>query len=192
MGALQPVTRVDGGITPVPEPDAGTPMQYTGEACMRGESAMCTCGSGTQGTKNCMFDANSPTMGTFSACGMCADPSDPDPGDVMGPDAGAGADAGGGGSGTNCSDGEQNGQETDVDCGGTECPSCLIGKKCGATSDCSAGECVSGICELPSAPTGGSSCQPACTQICFPVGILPCCNALGRCGCTWAPGAYCF
>jgi hypothetical protein len=33
--------------------------------------------------------------------------------------------------------------------------------------------------------------MPACTQSCFPVGVLACCSPLGTCGCTWAPGAYC-
>jgi hypothetical protein len=37
----------------------------------------------------------------------------------------------------------------------------------------------------------GGSCNPACTQTCFPVGILACCRPVGGCGCTWAPGAYC-
>jgi hypothetical protein len=37
----------------------------------------------------------------------------------------------------------------------------------------------------------GSSCMQECNQVCFPVGILPCCSPLGTCGCTWAPGAYC-
>lgn len=45
-----------------------------------------------------------------------------------------------------CSDGVQNGDETDIDCGGA-CERCLLGQGCDATSDCWTGECDgAGIC----------------------------------------------
>jgi hypothetical protein len=50
-----------------------------------------------------------------------------------------------------CSDGVQNGQETDVDCGGPNCPKCADGKKCASGSDCVSGVCSAGVCAQPPA-----------------------------------------
>jgi hypothetical protein len=38
---------------------------------------------------------------------------------------------------------------------------------------------------------GSGSCVPSSCPGCSVVGPFPCCNAARRCGCTWAPGAYC-
>ena len=46
---------------------------------------------------------------------------------------------------TQCSDGTQNEDETDVDCGGA-CPSCALGQKCMLDNDCSSRSCSSGTC----------------------------------------------
>jgi hypothetical protein len=65
---------------------------------------------------------------------------------ILGPDAHGGGGAGAGGAGgeggtangggpPSCSDGVQNGDETDVDCGGG-CPRCWLGQRCAETSDC--------------------------------------------------------
>jgi len=48
--------------------------------------------------------------------------------------------------GASCSDGIKNGDETDVDCGGSSCPACSAGKACSANSDCAGGSCVAGVC----------------------------------------------
>ncbi|MDF2697387.1 MAG: Tryptophan synthase alpha chain, partial [Labilithrix sp.] len=48
------------------------------------------------------------------------------------------------------SDGMQNGDETDVDCGGSASPACLDGKKCLAASDCQSAVCTGNICQVPS------------------------------------------
>lgn len=45
-----------------------------------------------------------------------------------------------------CSDSVKNGNETDVDCGGT-CSKCSSGKHCLAGSDCTSGICSSGTCQ---------------------------------------------
>jgi Dictyostelium (slime mold) repeat len=50
-----------------------------------------------------------------------------------------------------CSDGLQNGAETDVDCGGPTCPACANGGRCGANTDCVSGRCASGTCAAPMA-----------------------------------------
>jgi hypothetical protein len=53
-----------------------------------------------------------------------------------------------------CTDKKQNNLETDVDCGGGECPKCGAGKKCEADGDCSSGSCVSKKCADPFAADG--------------------------------------
>jgi hypothetical protein len=45
-----------------------------------------------------------------------------------------------------CSDGVRNGDETDVDCGGTVCPGCANGGSCQSDGDCKSGVCNSGTC----------------------------------------------
>lgn len=45
-----------------------------------------------------------------------------------------------------CTDGEQNGDEADVDCGGPDCPGCLDGSACTAASDCANNNCFGGTC----------------------------------------------
>ncbi len=40
-----------------------------------------------------------------------------------------------------CSDGTKNGEETDVDCGGSKCSPCAAGKACKADGDCETGLC---------------------------------------------------
>jgi hypothetical protein len=45
-----------------------------------------------------------------------------------------------------CSDGKQNGSESDVDCGGA-CPRCADRKNCKTRSDCASGLCAGGTCQ---------------------------------------------
>jgi hypothetical protein len=45
-----------------------------------------------------------------------------------------------------CSDGQKNGDEADVDCGGS-CAECPVGATCNAGGDCQNGECNAGICQ---------------------------------------------
>ena len=47
-------------------------------------------------------------------------------------------------------DGTQNGDETDVDCGGSSAPKCADGKMCKTGSDCTSGSCAGGKCAAPS------------------------------------------
>ena len=44
-----------------------------------------------------------------------------------------------------CDDGLQNGDESDVDCGGT-CAGCDDGSACGLDTDCDSGLCEAGAC----------------------------------------------
>ncbi len=45
-----------------------------------------------------------------------------------------------------CMDKLVDGAETDVDCGGMDCPKCATGKKCAVGSDCASGACTGMVC----------------------------------------------
>ena len=49
-------------------------------------------------------------------------------------------------SGPTCSDGIQNGSETDIDCGGPSCGRCRNGWHCASRNDCQSARCVGGEC----------------------------------------------
>ncbi|MEZ4448891.1 MAG: lamin tail domain-containing protein [Nannocystaceae bacterium] len=49
-----------------------------------------------------------------------------------------------------CDDLVQNGGETDVDCGGGDCPPCADGLLCGEGTDCGSGVCTDSVCQVPS------------------------------------------
>jgi hypothetical protein len=51
-------------------------------------------------------------------------------------------------------DGIKNGDETDVDCGGTAAPACADNKGCLIAADCTSSVCKLGLCQAPS-PTDG-------------------------------------
>lgn len=51
-------------------------------------------------------------------------------------------------------DGLKNGDESDVDCGGTSPNRCALGKACREQADCDATPCIGGVCRKPS-PTDG-------------------------------------
>ena len=46
-------------------------------------------------------------------------------------------------------DGAKNGDETDVDCGGTRSPACADLKGCISSIDCKSGVCKLGVCQVP-------------------------------------------
>lgn len=58
------------------------------------------------------------------------------------------------GAGGDPTNGKKDGNETDVDCGGTGAPACADGKACVAASDCQSSVCTGGVCKAPS-PTDG-------------------------------------
>src|SRR5947207_11260847 len=53
-----------------------------------------------------------------------------------------------------CRDGIRNGTETDLDCGGAECPACADTQACLDAHDCSSGICAIGTCRAPSCTDG--------------------------------------
>ena len=75
------------------------------------------------------------------------DTGDPDPGDESdSTDDGGPADTGSSDGPTeSCNDGELNGDESDVDCGGS-CDACLEGQSCVGSADCMTGACDGGLC----------------------------------------------
>jgi hypothetical protein len=98
------------------------------------------------------------------------------PGCTTGAECPSGVCTGGYCRAANCADGAQNGEETDVDCGGTapSCVRCADGEGCASGADCGSQVCSGGICQPPSCSDGirngaevgvdcgGGSC-PGCT-----------------------------
>ncbi len=52
-----------------------------------------------------------------------------------------------GGAGPDCNDRRQNGDETDIDCGGSDCAACEMGRACVAARDCVSGSCQAEVCD---------------------------------------------
>jgi len=66
-----------------------------------------------------------------------------------------------------CSDGLKNGDETDVDCGGSCATTCAEGRSCGEAADCSTDLCVATKCCSRTSPTTKTSGAVSGTgQIC--------------------------
>jgi hypothetical protein len=53
-----------------------------------------------------------------------------------------------------CSNGVKDGDETSVDCGGAECPTCEVGRSCAHATDCTDGVCLNNICRASSCSDG--------------------------------------
>lgn len=51
-------------------------------------------------------------------------------------------------------DGVKNGDETDVDCGGSKAPACADAKGCLVKSDCASGVCTAKVCQAPTSKDG--------------------------------------
>jgi len=60
-----------------------------------------------------------------------------------------------GGADDGCSNGKQDGVETDIDCGGP-CKSCELGKACQVDDDCTGKHCANNVC-----------CDAACQEACY-------------------------
>jgi|SoiMethySBSTD1v2_1073268.scaffolds.fasta_scaffold01972_16 hypothetical protein len=139
-------------------------------------------------------------------------------GQGQGGDVSSGGAAGTGGSTTECMPPQKRCNGSCVDpgpktgCGPSDCTACPA--PFNSTAGCAEGQCTltcntgyvlsNGVCM--SQGTGGSgsggssgsgsggstgSCNPTSCPGCSVIGPIPCCTAARRCGCTWAPGAYC-
>lgn len=106
-----------------------------------------------------------------SESGAGAPPSDPsDAGGCLGDLCGDGAtdDAKSNGPPPRPDDGIKNGDESDVDCGGTVAPKCALGKGCAKHEDCTTDACAyNGKCVARASCTGhhgGDTCGPISAQ----------------------------
>ena len=85
--------------------------------------------------------------------------------------------------GPTCTDGQRNGTETDVDCGGI-CGACSTGKVCAASADCQSGVCNAGICQ-PATCTdsikNGSETDVDCGGVCGACSTGKVCAASADC-----------
>jgi hypothetical protein len=100
-----------------------------------------------------------------NAVDNCRNVFNPDQADTDGDGGGDACDP------ANCTDGVPNGDETDIDCGGS-CLPCPIGGGCAAPADCDSGVCASGQCQVPTCgdavknadetdiDCGGATCAP--------------------------------
>ncbi len=82
-----------------------------------------------------------------------------------------------------CDDGQQNGAETDIDCGGGACPACVDGKSCGQGSDCASLVCA-GVCQAPTCADGaknGGESDLDCGGPCSPCPSGKACGAHADC-----------
>jgi len=98
-----------------------------------------------------------------------------------------------------CQDGVKNGDESDVDCGGTTCGGCSGGKMCGGNGDCAADvayctaakTCCGAPCDTPcSVCDPGGQCVAAVGQSDTSCGPNHVCGAFGF-GCVGVAGAPC-
>jgi hypothetical protein len=69
--------------------------------------------------------------------------------------SGDGRSGDGGSSNGSCQDGVKNQDESDIDCGGALCASCLEGKACSSDRDCKSQACNKNVCRLCKATAGG-------------------------------------
>ncbi len=82
-----------------------------------------------------------------------------------------------------CTDGEQNGDETDEDCGGP-CPGCANSSSCDLNADCVSGICNDGNCQAPGCNDGvrnGDETAEDCGGQCGPCGNGDGCVDAGDC-----------
>lgn len=79
-----------------------------------------------------------------------------------------------------CSDLVQNGDETDVDCGGS-CPGCALGESCAFDGDCASAYCLAGICSTPPASCSDATQNGAETGVDCGGGTCPACAPGGGC-----------
>jgi hypothetical protein len=89
---------------------------------------------------------------------------------------------------TTCTDGVQDGDETDVDCGGGLCPGCAAGETCKVSTDCAAMlACFHGVCRSPACEQPGDCGQQGCGACADTVCTAGsacwsgCCNERGQC-----------
>ena len=85
---------------------------------------------------------------------------------------------------SSCSDGVLNGFESDVDCGGLDCPGCTTGLRCTSVTHCASHACVAGLCVAPSCTdtiANGSESDVDCGGSCDPCDLGDGCRSSTDC-----------
>jgi hypothetical protein len=93
-----------------------------------------------------------------------------------------------------CDDGEQNQDESDVDCGGPNCPPCAAGSMCADDSDCATESCVGNVCITPACDDGvknGDETDVDCGGACAACGDGLGCTADADCLSGVCSGSFC-
>ena len=93
-----------------------------------------------------------------------------------------------------CDDGEQNQDETDVDCGGATCAGCGDGQACSGDSDCAMQSCVGGLCIVPTCTDGvanGDETDVDCGGSCGACGDGQACVGPSDCTSGVCAGSFC-
>jgi hypothetical protein len=123
-------------------------------ACSGGHCVPPSCTDGVQNGMETGIDC-----GGSSPCGLC----DGDPCSQAMPGAcQSGYCSPGNVCASSCSDGTQNGSETDVDCGGA-CTPCILFQRCMMGADCAPDQCTNGICRAGTCgPTECASFDMVC------------------------------
>ncbi|WAS91213.1 lamin tail domain-containing protein [Nannocystis punicea] len=96
-----------------------------------------------------------------------------------------------------CADGEKNGDETDIDCGGRSCPACVDGAACNVDADCASMSCIDGTCGLPlpacddTEQNGGETDEDCGGPDCSPCGDDLACAVPSDCQSQVCTGGVC-
>jgi len=79
---------------------------------------------------------------------------------------------------SSCTNGIKDGNETDVDCGGS-CPSkCATGRSCAANPDCLSGNCAGGVCAAAACSAPNALCGGLCVNLNASVGNCGACGTV--------------
>lgn len=114
----------------------------------------------------------------------------------IGGSGGIGGTGGGGAGGSvepACDDGEKNGDETGVDCGGS-CATCENGSACDDAGDCTSGICAGGVCVAPSCDDGslnGDESDVDCGGTCTACDVGDACRTGSDCASASCVGGTC-
>lgn len=80
-----------------------------------------------------------------------------------------------------CTDGQKNGDEADVDCGGS-CPACAVGQACSMAADCTTSLCQMNVCTMPPPQCTNGVQDPGESDVDCGGSICPACAAGKMCG----------
>jgi hypothetical protein len=108
--------------------------------------------------------------------------------------ASAGGAAGSDAPAPRCQDGQTNGEEADIDCGGRVCGPCDAGSRCQSGNDCASAICTNEICQPASCTDlarNGDETDVNCGGSCPPCSIGHGCQLGGDCESASCTGSLC-